>query len=221
MSSHLYVPDLSTLHERGQYSLITAIAEADRKNILCPPASDVFRAFHMSPLKNTRVVILGQDPYHTPGKASGLAFGYARGYKASVDSSLYNIIKEVANDTGEALLDTTLESWAKQGVLLLNTRLTTEQGRPLAHKGLGWEEEIGHFLERLGDSIPPHVYMLWGREAQSYKRFINSDYNLVIEASHPCKFSAHRGFTGSRPFSQANEFLRTNNRGEIQWGEKS
>lgn len=219
MSNHLYIPDLHSLHERGHYALISSIAEADKNNTLCPPTSNIFKAFHLSPLENTKVVILGQDPYHTPGKASGIAFGYRQGYDGPIDSSLYNIMTEVANDMNQAVTDITLESWAKQGVLLLNTRLTTEQGRPLAHKGLGWEEEIGYFLERLGDSIGPHVYMLWGKEAQGYRKYINSKYNLVLETSHPCKFSAHRGFLGCKHFSQANQWLKDNGREEIIWGE--
>lgn len=211
-----YVPNLSNIPG----SLISAIAEATSKNILCPDIGDVFRVFSETPLQDIKVVILGQDPYHTPGKANGLAFGYHENYSGPLNSSLKSILTEVREDTGQEVQDFTLRSWAKQGVLLLNTRLTTTTAGPLKHKGLGWETVIPAFLERLGDITPPHVYMLWGKEAQSYKRFINTDYNLVLETSHPCKFSAHRGFIGCRHFSQANKFLRGSGREEICWGER-
>lgn len=218
MSSHLYIPSLSSLHGAGSQLLIKEIADCDKKGILCPEAKDIFKAFNINPLSETKIVILGQDPYHTRGKANGLAFGYNQDYKGPLNSSLENIIREVYTDTGQTVDNLSLVPWAKQGVLLINTRLTTEVGKPLAHKGMGWEREIGFFLERLGDSLSPHVYMLWGREAQSYKKFINNGYNLILEASHPCKFSAHISFQGCRHFSKANEFLRKHGKEEIKWG---
>lgn len=135
MSSHLYIPSLQSLHGAGQQLLIQEIADCEEKGTLCPEAKNIFKAFHMAPLSETKVVILGQDPYHTPGKASGLAFGYNKNYKGPLNSSLLNIMKEVAQDTGQAVTDYTLESWAKQGVLLINTRLTCEAGKPLSHMG--------------------------------------------------------------------------------------
>lgn len=211
MSIH-YLPSKHTI---GQ-PLLDAI-EKDR-DILCPRPDDIFKAFEITPLNDIKVVILGQDPYHTPGKASGLAFGYHPEYEGPVDSSLQNIMQEVLRSSGQEVIDLSLESWAKQGVLLLNTRLTTVLGKPLAHAGLGWENEIGWFIERIGDTNAPHVYMLWGREAQGYKKFINKDYNLVLEASHPCAFSAHHSFNGCDHFAIANNFLAKHGRGEIKWG---
>jgi uracil-DNA glycosylase len=214
----LYIPNLSSLHAAGSFTLISIIGDAHKRGTLCPPAEYIFKAFHLNPLQDTRVVILGQDPYHTPGKANGLAFGFHSDYTGRVDSSLKNIIKEVKDDTGETVEDLTLESWAKQGVLLLNTRLTTETGQALAHKGMGWEREIAHFLERLGDSLSPHVYILWGREAQSYKKYINDDYNLVLTGAHPSDLSARRGFFGGKYFSACNEFLQQQGKGTVKWG---
>ncbi len=218
MSSHLFVPGLHTLHSAGKQLLVTELARAQEEGVLCPPADLIFRAFNSFPLNYTRVVILGQDPYHVRGKANGLAFGYGKDYPAAPNSSLANIIKEVCDSTGEVVEDYSLASWAEQGVLLINTRLTTTTAGPLMHKGMGWEDLIGHFLERLGDSIGPHVYMLWGREAQSYKKYINDSYNLVLTASHPCSYSANRGFIGCNHFAEANQWLRENDKGEIQWG---
>lgn len=220
---------------------------------VCPNSLDVFRAFEYFDPSETRVVILGQDPYHSvitasdpsPGvpdqvptiyKASGLAFGYNRNYKGPLDSSLENILREVfmttVNPTGtldeifqESLkqvnkLGTSLESWARQGVLLLNTRLTVEQGKPMSHAGIGWEQpvtDILKFLYRETDT----VFMLWGAEARNtFSNAIGepaSETDRVLITSHPCKFSAHRGFIGCNHFNRANEYLRGKGREEIQW----
>lgn len=219
MSSHLFIPSISDLHDQGSYALIESISKADAAGTLCPTLPELFKAFKAYPIEHTKVVILGQDPYHTRGKANGLAFGYKKSYKGPLNSSLENIINEVKRDTGQSIDDLSLQTLSRQGVLLLNTRLSTEVGKPLSHKGLGWETLIGHFLERLGDSIGPHVYMLWGREAQGYRKYINGKYNLILETSQPCAFSAHRGFRGCSHFSKANEFLDKQGLGVIQWGE--
>lgn len=204
-----YLPRLDTLPDRLRETILN-------EPNLCPPKELIFKAFDLTPLGDVKVVILGQDPYHTPGKANGLAFGHAEGYEGGLNSSLRNIQLEL----GRPIKDLTLESWAKQGVLLLNTRLTTIEGRPMAHEGMGWENEISYFLERLGDTNPPHVYMLWGREAQSYKRYINDSYNLVLEASHPSPYSARatdKPFIGCNHFEKANQFLKSVDREPINW----
>lgn len=191
------------------------IFEANEAGILCPNYDLVFRAIKEMRPAELQVVILGQDPYHTAGKASGLAFGYNREYEGFIDSSLMNIFDEVrANFNGELHTDRTLESWADQGVLLLNTRLTTEIGKPLAHANLGWESFIKDFLGQL----PPHlVYMLWGQEAQSYESSLPPGDKLVLATSHPCKFSAHRGFQGCGHFAIANEYLESIERKGVKW----
>ncbi len=184
-----------------------------------PSEQLLFRAFTLFPAEETKVIILGQDPYHTPGKASGLAFGYHPDYTGKLDSSLLNILEEAQRDVGllNYPFDTSLLPWARQGVLLLNTRLTVREGQPMSHAGLGWEEVIKKYLTDLDREVQNKVYMLWGREAQSYKKLLDTKNNLILETSHPCRFSAHRGFIGCRHFSKANKYLNQNNKGEISW----
>jgi uracil-DNA glycosylase len=189
---------------------------------ICPKPELIFRAFEETNLDDVKVVILGQDPYHTPGKARGVAFGYHPNYKGRIDSSLQNIFKEVVRDyyqyrTEDYNMVKSLENWTKQGVLLLNTRLTVLEGKPLSHKDIGWEEVIINFIKELDNHTKDKVYMLWGKEAQSYAEHIRQDENYILETSHPCKFSAHRGFNGCGNFTAANRYLQAAGRGEIKW----
>lgn len=193
--------------------MLKELSETDN---LCPPVDYIFAAFSGISLENLNVVILGQDPYHTGGKASGLAFGYHPAYMGPIDSSLKNILNEVETSCGKRWTDVSLRSWRAQGVLLLNTRLTTETGKPLAHKNIGWEKEISKTLSSL-QSAAPHVYMLWGKEAQSFAHLIDQTNHLVLTASHPCSYSAHKGFIGCQHFRKANEFLSKNGRKPILW----
>lgn len=188
-------------------------------SILCPSPDLVFRAFYEFDLPSVKAVILGLGPYPVLGKSNGLAFGCHEDYDGPIDSALYNIAKEVKRSTGLELTDYTLESWARQGVLLLNTRLTAVEGKAMAHAGLGWETTISAFLERLSDSAQRHVYMLWGQEAQGYKKFINESYHHVLETTHPCGLSAYRGFLGCGHFAKANKYLVEHGREAIVWGE--
>lgn len=181
---------------------------AEEESTLCPPVPLVYRAFDFFPPEKTRVVILGQDPYHTPGKASGLAFGYNRDYHGTVDSSMASIIKAVKDTTGQQVKDLSLESWARQGILLLNTRLTTLEGKPLVHQDR-WDVVIAPFLAKFSADFPAVKWLLWGREAQQY--YANHVVNgQAISTSHPCKFSAHRGFLTCRQFAELDD---------IRWGE--
>lgn len=189
---------------------------------VCPKPQLIFRAFEETNLDDVKVVILGQDPYHTPGKARGVAFGYHPEYTGRVDSSLQNILNEVvrdyqANQWPMEQPDTSLSHWTEQGVLLLNTRLTVLEGRPLSHKGIGWEEVIINFIKELDRHTQDKVYLLWGKEAQSYAKHINDSENYVLKTSHPCKFSAHKGFNGCGHFSAANRYLEAAGRGSIEW----
>lgn len=180
-----------------------------RRSLLCPPKGLIYKAF--SEISgDPKVVILGQDPYHTPGKARGVAFGYHEDYKGPTDSSLANILKEANSTTGRSLKD-----WTRQGVLLLNTRLTTSPGQPMAHAGLGWEEFTEAILQWLSTTYPGLIFMLWGKEAQSFDYAIQSE--LIFRTSHPCKYSAHRGFIGSGQFEETNKVLRVHGKEEIKW----
>lgn len=175
---------------------------------ICPPPELIYRAFSFFEPKDTKIVVLAQDPYHTPGKANGLAFGYNKSYEGPVDSSLYNIQVAVRRGTGLMVRDKSLESWAKQGVLLLNTRLTTMEGQPMAHAHL-WADIIPRFIQSFSKDFPFVNWLLWGNQAKTYRKYIVG--NKVIETSHPCRYSAHRGFNTCDQFQKLRDVIR--------WGE--
>lgn len=178
------------------------------------PSEDlIFRAFELTKFDDVKVVILGQDPYPTRDKAIGLSFGVPVGWP-TINSSLKNIINETTSCFGRASADLSMESWARQGVLMLNTRLTVLEGKPMSHAGIGWEKFTKRVLQELSDSNPSIIYMLWGREAQKAARHVKG---IKLETSHPCKFSAHRGFKGCRHFSRANAELLALGESAIDW----
>ncbi len=179
-----------------------------------PPADARFRALDMCAPDRTRVVILGQDPYHTPGKADGLAFSIPQDFGGRLDS-LGNIFKEVQDDLGTPRQRTDLTDWAEQGVLLLNTALTVPQGKPKAHARLGWNRLVAEVLEHLSDR--PRAFVLWGGPAQRFARHIHGPGHLVLQGPHPSPLSAYRGFFGSRPFSRINAWLRERGEPPIRW----
>lgn len=165
------------------------------------------------------MVILGQDPYHTPGKANGLAFGYHPLYGGPLDASLRNIFAEVERCTGQVPIDRTLYSWARQGVLLLNTVLTTEPGQPRVHHLLGWQELVIRCLQELDDTCQPVAYMLWGQDAQRFRPLIRNPDAKILTASHPSPLSAHISFMGCGHFAKVNRWLSDKGLTPIQWGE--
>lgn len=184
--------------------------------IVYPAKQDIFNAFHYTAYEDTKVVILGQDPYHGPHQAHGLSFSVQRGVKAP--PSLKNIFKELQQDLGCSPPDHGyLLPWAEQGVLLLNTVLTVRQSKPNSHKGKGWERLTNRVIELLNDRSQPIVFILWGRQAQEKKALISSPQHCVLEAAHPSPFSANRGFFGSQPFSKANRFLLQTGQESIDW----
>ncbi|GGB29552.1 uracil-DNA glycosylase [Sphingomonas metalli] len=193
--------------------------EAAGKRIF-PPAADRFRALELTPLPAVRVVLLGQDPYHGAGQAHGLCFSVRPGVKPP--PSLINIYKELASDCGIApARHGFLEHWARQGVLLLNSVLTVEEGRAGAHRARGWETFTDAVVRVVAARPEPVVFLLWGAYAQKKAGFVRSvaegGHHLVLKAPHPSPLSAHGGWFGSRPFSQANAFLETHGRGTIDW----
>ncbi|NOG32105.1 uracil-DNA glycosylase [Halomonas sp. TBZ9] len=191
-------------------------AEKAARKVIYPHSSDWFRAFELTPLSNVKVVILGQDPYHGPNQAHGLCFSVQPG--VPVPPSLANIYKELASDTGfQPVRHGCLESWARQGVLLLNTALTVEQGNAASHRGKGWEAFTDRAIEAVSQQAPPCVFMLWGSHARQKKALIDQQRHLILEAPHPSPLSAHRGFFGTRHFSQANAFLVAQGREPIDW----
>ncbi len=190
-------------------------AMAEDGAAILPAAQDVFTAFRLTPLQSVRVVILGQDPYPTPGDAHGLSFSVARGLP--LPRSLANIFKEMRSDLGGAPAHGNLAGWARQGVLLLNNVLTVEAGQAGSHRRLGWQPLTDEAIRAVSDRAEPSVFMLWGTDAQAKRDLIDPDRHLLIERAHPSPLSARRGFFGSRPFSRANAFLGERGRGAVDW----
>lgn len=189
-------------------------SEYETKTIY-PRKELVFRAF-AADLNEVKVVILGQDPYHTPGAAEGLAFSVPN--SQPIPPSLINIYKEIDSDIGHhANPRGSLANWQKQGALLLNTVLTVEAHKPKSHSGKGWETFTTATIEYLNRERPHLVFILWGRDARNKKALIDVSKHLILESAHPSPLSAYAGFFGSRPFSQCNEFLKQNGMTPIEW----
>lgn len=185
--------------------------------IIYPKNNEIFNAINLTDFEKTKVIILGQDPYHGPGQAHGLSFSVKDGIKPP--PSLINIFKEIESDLSINVEkgNGNLTRWAKQGVLLLNSLLTVEKGKPLSHKEIGWETLTDKIIEVLNQNKRGLVFILWGSHARSKKYLISQNKNLIIESSHPSPLSAHRGFIGSKPFSRTNKYLVKNNMNPINW----
>lgn len=192
------------------------VVEEYRTHVIYPDSEDIFNALHLTPLKDVKVVILGQDPYHNVGQAHGLSFSVKPGVE--IPPSLENIYKELENDLGLYYPDNgNLEKWAKQGVLLLNTVLTVRAHSPASHQGKGWENFTDAIIKAVNDEDRPIVFILWGSPARKKKIMLNNPKHLVLEAPHPSPLSAYRGFFGSKPFSKTNDFLVKNGVEPIDW----
>lgn len=181
-----------------------------------PRGADIFKAFDACPFEETRVVILGQDPYHGPGQAHGLCFSVNDGIR--IPPSLVNIFKELKADTGVDLpASGNLEKWSRRGVLLLNATLTVRAHAPGSHQGKGWEEFTDAAISRLSNNRSNLVFLLWGAYAQRKGSVIDSEKHLVLRAAHPSPFAAHKGFFGCRHFSKTNDYLAGNGLPTIDW----
>ena len=182
-----------------------------------PPADDIFNALHLTPLKEVKVVILGQDPYHNEHQAHGLSFSVLPDQR-EIPPSLQNIYKELHDDLGCYIPDNGyLEKWARQGVLMLNTVLTVRAHQANSHQGHGWEQFTDAILEAVNQEDRPIVYLLWGRPAQSKIPMLTNPKHLILKAPHPSPLSAYRGFFGCRHFSQTNAFLESHGAAPIDW----
>ncbi len=195
-----------------EWPTLRAKIAADPREIL-PPEPLRFAAFERSQPETTRVLILGQDPYPTPGHANGLAFSVTP--TTPLPKSLKNIFSELEHDTGSSPMHGDLGHWADQGVLLLNTALTTPAHEAGGHAKLGWDELTRQILGRLSDR--PRAFLLWGKPAQSQRKNITGDHHLFVESPHPSPLSAYRGFFGSRPFSKVNAWLTARGETPIDW----
>jgi uracil-DNA glycosylase len=181
-----------------------------------PPARSIFNAFDLCPFDSIKVIILGQDPYPTRGHANGLCFSVQREV-SPLPRSLNNIYKELKDDVGMVKTNGCLEDWSSQGVFLLNTILTVEEGKPGSHATKGWEQFTDAVLKVIAAHKKNVVFLLWGSWAQKKRVFIDEKHNLVIQSVHPSPLSAHRGFFGSKPFSQINQYLVQHGMEEIKW----
>ena len=181
-----------------------------------PKYENIFNALKQTSYKDTKIVILGQDPYHGEGEAHGLSFSVQKGVK--LPPSLQNIFKELYDDLGIQNGESgDLTSWAKEGVLLLNSVLTVRKDTPASHKDLGWQLLTDHIIKLLNLKQTPVVFILWGNYAREKKKYITNPKHLIIESAHPSPFSARYGFFGSKPFSKANNFLKANNIKEVNF----
>lgn len=191
------------------------ISEYNTRTIY-PDKHNIFNALHYTPLKDIKVLLLGQDPYHDENQAHGLSFSVLPGQK--IPPSLQNIYKELQNDIGCTLPNHGyLKKWADQGVLLLNTVLTVRAHQANSHQGMGWEHFTDAVIRAVNEQNRPIVIFLWGKPAQSKKPMLTNTKHLVLTAPHPSPLSAYRGFFGSKPFSKANEFLEKNGVDKIDW----
>ncbi|PKV62773.1 uracil-DNA glycosylase [Pontibacter ramchanderi] len=197
-------------------NLVSFVKDEYTSQKVYPPGNQIFNAFEHCPFDKVKVVILGQDPYHGPNQANGLAFSVKDGVR--IPPSLINIFKEIKNDLGKDLPATgNLERWADQGVLLLNATLTVRAGDAGSHQKKGWEEFTDAVVRKVNDLKEGVVFMLWGAYAQKKGAFIDVRKHLVLKAAHPSPFAADRGFFGTHHFSKANEYLKAQGKEPIDW----
>ncbi len=203
--------------EKEYYQKLRSFLDEEYKNkTIYPLPKYIYTALRLTPYKDCRVVILGQDPYHEPNQAHGLAFSVSK--SVQIPPSLQNIYKELHDDLGCFIPDHGfLADWAKQGVLLLNAVLTVEAHKANSHKGRGWETLTDTIIQKLNEKEEPVVFILWGANARSKKQYINDPKHLIIESAHPSPLSAYNGFFGSRPFSRTNDFLKAHGYQPIDW----
>lgn len=217
MINNDWLPKIQDEFKKDYYKeLFSFVKEEYNTRQIFPPSDDIFNAFHLTPLSEVKVLILGQDPYHDVNQAHGLSFSVKVGEK--IPPSLQNIYKELHDDLGCKIPNNGyLEKWAKQGVLLLNTVLTVRAHEAASHQGKGWENFTDAIIRAVNEEDRPIVYLLWGSPAQKKISMLNNPKHLVLKAPHPSPLSAYRGFFGCKHFSQCNDFLIKNNIKPIDW----
>ncbi len=211
-------PYLEAEFEKTYMQELNSFLDSEKQagKVLYPNQDKIFEAFHLTPLGQVKVVILGQDPYHGPGQAHGLCFSVQKEIK--IPPSLVNIYKELHSDLNLPMPQHGfLESWAKQGVLLLNTVLTVEDGKAGSHHQKGWEKFTDKVIEVLNREKENLVFILWGTPAQKKAAQVDEKKHLILKSVHPSPLSVYRGFSGSKPFSKTNEYLTKNQLSAIDW----
>lgn len=209
---------LSPEFEKGYMAPLCEFVEQEyAAHSVFPPRQLVFNALNLTAPQEVKVVILGQDPYHGQGEAHGLAFSVPQGVR--IPPSLRNIFKEISSDIPATRIPESgnLERWARQGVLLLNTVLTVRMDSPRSHAGHGWEQFTDAIIRQISEQQSGVVFILWGKDAASKSKLIDESKHLILTSPHPSPLSAHRGFFGSRPFSQANSWLLSRGRQPVEW----
>ena len=203
--------------QKDYYQELQAFVQKRRSEVrVFPEEKNVFNALELTPFESVKVVILGQDPYHGFGQAHGLSFSVQKGIP--LPPSLKNIYKELQEDIGgEFPTEGDLSHWAKQGVLLLNTVLTVEEGNANSHKGMGWERLTNRLIESLNELKHPVIFILWGKPAQDKEKLITNSNHVILKDPHPSPLSAYRGFFGSKPFSKVNDILIQQGQTPIRW----
>ena len=219
-TKHLHKQWTSILEEEFSKNyfrkIMWEIKNCNSKDLLCPKRENIFRAFEITNFSDLKIVILGQDPYHGGNQANGMAFAVNENNKTP--PSLRNIFKEIKNDLNiDPLTSKDLESWASQGVLLLNSSLSVKLGIANSHSKLGWELFTNKILKEISLMKNKVVFVLWGNFAKKKESLIDTKKHLILKAPHPSPLSAHRGFFGCKHFSKANDFLRKNDLKEIIW----
>lgn len=202
--------DFKEMHDFLEKEYATETVYPDRENI--------YQAFDLTPFENVKVVILGQDPYHGPNQAHGLAFSVQP--NAKFPPSLRNMYKELADDIGCVRQSPHLQDWAREGVLLLNTVLTVRKGEAHSHRNIGWETFTNEIIQAVSDHKEGVVFILWGKPAQQKIKWIDQSKHYIIKSPHPSPLSAHRGFFGSKPYSTANHYLEEQGQTPIHWCER-
>ncbi|MGL4953622.1 MAG: uracil-DNA glycosylase [Culicoidibacterales bacterium] len=207
---------LSEFFESEQWQKLQIFLKNEYEQYIVYPAqADIFKALQATSYRDVRVVIIGQDPYHGVNQANGLSFSVQA--TQPIPPSLRNIFTELENDLDITRRNPDLTDWAQQGVLLLNTVLTVRAQQPNSHQGQGWEGLTKLVIERLNEAKQPIVFVLWGKSAQTYRKWIDNPHHLIIESPHPSPLSAYRGFFGSQPFSRINQFLVEQAETPIDW----
>lgn len=203
--------------KKEYFKKLNDFVENERKShTIYPPKDDVFSAFNLTSRKNTKIVIIGQDPYHGENQAHGLCFSVKPGNK--IPPSLRNIYKELKDDIGCDIPENGyLVNWAKQGILMINAVFTVRKGKANSHKNKGWETFTTEIIKSLSNKKEPVIFILWGNFAQKFEKYLDNNNHLIIKSYHPSPLSASRGFFGTKPFSRCNEFLINNNIEPIDW----
>lgn len=196
--------------------LVSFVKQEYQEHTVYPPGPNIFNAFNHCTFDDTKVVIIGQDPYHNPGQANGLSFSVADGVR--IPPSLKNIYKEISDEFNKSMPDSgNLERWAEQGVLLLNATLTVRANQPGSHQNKGWEEFTDEVIRTVSKEKEHLVFMLWGAYAQKKGSIIEDTRHLVLKSAHPSPFAANRGFFGNNHFLKANEYLKSKGKEPVDW----